>query len=385
MSLRWLIGILILVAIAAGGWLLLRPVVTVPTVSANLITTGGIPDTSGFARVTDPNGMSFPEAFGAHSDYRTEWWYYTGNVQTESGRAFGYQFTLFRRALIADPAARDSAFATSDVYMAHFALTDGEAGEFYDYERFQRGAAETAGAVASPYHVWLDDWEVVEGESGVYTMRAYGDEVAIDFTLEAMKPPARHGNNGVSQKGDDVGNASYYYSQSSLATTGTVTVQGESFAVTGNSWKDHEYGTSVLALNAVGWDWFSLQLSDNTELMFYRIRTADGGIQANSLGSYIREDGSVEILALDNFEAEVLETWNSPATGGTYPVKWRLSLPDNDIELTVTALIPNQEVNLSVRYWEGAVTLEGTKGGVPITGLGYMELTGYDGQPVPSL
>ncbi len=383
---RWLIALLILIGIGAGVWGWLRPAASGMEVSANLIATNDTPpDPTGFALVTDPNGMTFPDAFGPHPEYQTEWWYYTGNLQTDDGRPFGFQFTIFRRALTPNAPARTADFATNDVYMAHFAVTDGEAGQFYDHERFQRGAANAAGASAVPYRVWLDDWEVIETKPGSYSLKADADEVAIDLALTALKPPARNGNNGLSQKADEIGNASYYYSQTRLETSGTVTVQGQSFTVSGFAWKDHEYGTSSLAANAVGWDWFSLQLSDNTEVMYYQIRTDDGGLEPNSLGTYVSDDGSVTVLELEDFEATPLDTWTSPTTGGVYPVQWRLRLPDQGLDLTITPLIPNQELNVSVVYWEGAVVVEGTRNGQPISGRGYVELTGYNGSRVPSV
>lgn len=383
---QWLIGILLLIGIGVGVWAWLRPSTDATAVSASLIASNDAPpDTTGFALVTDPNGMTFPDAFGPHPEYQTEWWYYTGNLQTAEGRPFGFQFTIFRRALTPNPPDRTAEFATNDVYMAHFTVTDGQAGQFYDNERFQRGAAGTAGATAEPYRVWLDDWEVMETGAESYFLKASAEEVAIHLALTALKPPARNGNNGLSQKADAVGNASYYYSQTRLETAGTVTIQGQSYQVTGLSWKDHEYGTSSLAANAVGWDWFSLQLSDNTEVMYYQIRTDDGSLEPNSLGSFIQEDGSVTVLELDDFEAEPLETWTSPTTGSVYPVKWQLRLPEQGLDLTITPLIPNQELNVSVVYWEGAVLVEGTRNGQPISGRGYVELTGYNGSRVPSV
>lgn len=344
------------------------------------------PDSTGFARVTDPNGLTFPDAFGAHPDYQTEWWYYTGNVQTKEGRPFGFQFTIFRRSLIPEKPERTSEFATRDIYMAHFTVTDGAAGKFYDNERFQRGAGGAAGAQAEPYHVWLDDWAVEGRGAGRYQIRAVAEEVAIEFTLESLKPPALHGLNGLSQKSSLAGNASYYYSQTRLKTTGVVTVEGQSYDVSGLAWKDHEYGTSVLEEDvAVGWDWFSLQLSDGRELMYFQIRTKDGGIESASSGSLILEDGSIQLLTHKELQLEVESTWTSPETGAVYPSGWRLTIPSQQIELTIKPLIPNQELNVSAVYWEGAVTVEGRAAGLPISARGYVELTGYGGAAVPSV
>lgn len=383
---RWLIVLLVVVGLGAGGWWWLRPASGGTTVSANLIPSNDAPpDTAGFALATDPNGMTFPDAFGPHPDYQTEWWYYTGNLQTAEGRPFGFQFTIFRRALTPDAPERTADFATNNIYMAHFTITDGEAGQFYENERFQRGAAGAAGAVATPYQVWLDDWQVMETEAGQYRLRAVAAEVAIDVEMIARKAPARNGENGLSRKAAGEGNASYYYSQSRLETSGTITVKGQPYSVTGFAWKDHEYGSSSLGDGAIGWDWFSLQLTDNSEVMLFQIRNRDGSIEPASSGSYILADGSVETFALDGFTLETLATWRSPTLGGDYPAKWRLVLPNQGLDLTITPLIPDQELNLSVTYWEGAVLVEGSKDGQPISGRGYVELTGYGGARIPSV
>ncbi len=383
---RRLLIILALLATTVGGfYLALRPAAP-PRASASLIApASAAPSTEGFARATEPGALRFPDAFGAHPDYQTEWWYYTGNLESETGRRFGYQFTIFRRSLVPQAAQRASDFATTSVYMAHFTVTDAQAGAFYANERFERGGGGAAGAQAAPYEVWLDDWVVEETAPGVYRMRAVADEVAIDLTLQALKPPALHGLAGLSPKSGEPGNASYYYSQTRLATEGTVTVAGEPFAVSGLSWKDHEYGTSSLADNAVGWDWFSLQLSDGRELMYFQVRTEDGGVEPASSGSLILEDGSVVPLARDEVQIEVLAQWTSPESGGSYPARWRLSVPSQGIELTLTPLIPNQELNVSATYWEGAVDAAGSADGQPITARGYIELTGYAGGRAPSV
>ncbi|HEX8681166.1 MAG TPA: lipocalin-like domain-containing protein [Ardenticatenaceae bacterium] len=388
MNRRGWIAILVLVValVGAGAWVARRPARANNEVRSSLIETmGGPVEAEGFARATDPAGMSFPDAFGPHPSYQTEWWYYTGNVQTAEGRAFGYQFTIFRRSLTPSAPERESAFATNDVYMAHFAVTDAGGSRFFENERFQRGGGGAAGAQAEPYRVWLDDWSVEEIEPEVYRMRAQAEEVMIDFTLRSAKPPARHGNNGLSQKSGEVGNASYYYSQTRLETTGTLAIGEQRFEVGGLSWKDHEYGTSSLAENAAGWDWFSLQLSDGRELMYFQIRTVDGGVEPASSGSLVLEDGTVRPLAREAVQVEVLETWTSPESGGVYPAKWLLRVPSEGIELTITPLIPDQELNVSATYWEGAVVAEGSAGGQPITARGYIELTGYAGERAPSV
>lgn len=397
MQTRLILAILVIFIIAMGGYFIPRSAPEVTEVRASLLMGNDDPadpsfrgaSLEGFARAMEPDGLTFPDAFGPHSDYQTEWWYYTGNVQTAEGRPFGFQFTIFRRSLIPEEPRRLSNFGTRELYMGHFALTDGEAGEFYHHERFQRGAGGAAGAQAVPYQVWLDDWAVEEVEEGLYRMRAQGDvakghdKVAIDFMLQALKPPALHGDNGLSQKSEELGNASYYYSQTRLETTGTVTVNGQAYEVSGLSWKDHEYSTSALDKETLGWDWFALQLSNERELMYYQLRNKDGSLEEATSGSIILEDGTVVPLTLDEVQVEVLDSWTSPKTGSSYPSGWRLRVPSQEIELTVTPITPNQELNVSVIYWEGAVMVEGTIAGEAITGRGYVELTGYDGQAVP--
>lgn len=340
---------------------------------------GTAPSLEGFVRVTEPLPVEFPRDHGPHPEYRLEWWYYVGNLVTAEGRRFGYQLTFFRNAITPTAAERASNWGTNQVYMAHFALSDIEADEFHAQDRYTRGAADLAGAQAEPYRVWLEDWSVEEVAPGVERLRAVHDGVAIDLTLDWVKPAALHGNAGLSQKGAEVGNASMYYSLTRLATRGTVTVGDETFDVTGASWMDHEYGTSALGKDAVGWDWFALQLDDGSELMLYRIRRDDGTYEPQSSGSLIAPDGTVTPLAADDVQIDVLDTWQSPGTGTTYPARWRIAVPRASLTLEVTPRMSDQELRLATTYWEGAVSITGTRANQPITGQGYVELTGYNG------
>ena len=350
-------------------------------VSARVIGEGS--DATGFARVEGNPDLTFPAAQGPHPDYQTEWWYYTGNLQTEDGRRFGYQLTFFRRALepADDRVARGSDWAAEQVYMGHFAVTDVAGRQHLEFERLSRGAAGLAGAQAEPYHVWLQDWAVEQTGPDAYQITAQDEGIALDLTLVEGKPPALHGKQGYSQKGPEAGNASAYYSQTRLLANGTVTVDGKSYPVTGLSWMDHEYSTSALSDGQIGWDWFSIQLDDNTELMLYQIRRDDGSIDPYSRGSHI--DAQSQVTGLDrsagDFEIEVLDTWTSPDSGAVYPSGWRVTVPEYGLDLTIEPLLADQEMNLSTVYWEGAVRVEGTRSGQAISGVGYVELTGYDG------
>jgi predicted secreted hydrolase len=336
---------------------------------------------AGFLRADGSDTLTFPEDHGAHLDYQTEWWYFTGNLETDAGRHFGYQLTFFRRALIpdSDRPKRESAWAADQVYMAHFALTDVEGSEFNSFERFTRGSTNLAGVMADPFAVWLEDWSVEEIESGVYQMRASQEGLKLDLRLIDSKGPVLHGDRGYSQKGPETGDASYYYSLTRLESSGTVQISEDIFQVNGESWMDHEYSTSALSEGQIGWDWFSIQLDDNSELMVFQIRQADGSVDAYSSGTWIAPDGSVTKLAREEFRIEVEDTWRSPHSGAVYPSTWSIGVPELGLNLHLEPFLADQELNLSYSYWEGAVRVQGSRMGTQVNGHGYVEMTGYAG------
>jgi predicted secreted hydrolase len=358
--------------------LLLTACVAAPT-PAPLDSPLPTPDVSGFARVTGPQPFELPDALGPHPDYQTEWWYYTGILRTDEGRTFGYQLTFFRRAMTPPDSLpeRASDWATNDVYMAHFALSDVKDGQFQAHQRYARGAAGLAGAQADPYRVWLYDWSVEEVDDGVYRLRASQEDLTLDLTLTDERGIVLQGEEGYSPKGPEPGNASIYYSQPRLQSQGTVDVDGQRFDVAGLSWMDHEYGTSALGPDLVGWDWFGLHLGDAGELMLFQLRRADGGVDPFSSGAYIPPDGPPIQLGADDFTLTTLETWTSPHSGARYPARWRLRIPAIGLDVEISPLLADQELNLSYAYWEGAVSVEGEKDGQPLSGEGYMELSGY--------
>ncbi len=354
-------------------------------ISASVVEAMRAPDDANFARVFAPMDFSFPRDHGAHPEYRTEWWYYTGNLTAADGTPFGFQLTFFRSALTPEMPVRASTLASNQVYMAHFALTDGGRGAHESFDRYSRGAGELAGAVGEPaYRVWLEDWAAEEIAPGVQrlTARAEGEDgpVAIDLTLRETRAPVLHGIDGLHQKGPEAGNASYYYSLVGLETTGTVTSAGRSVEVTGRSWMDHEFGTSALTAGAVGWDWFSVQFDNDAILMLYEIRLADGGVNPNIKGTLIWPDGVQQMVSENDFELTPTGTWTSPRTNITYPSGWALVFPDLDIDLTITPLLADQEMDVSFVYWEGAIDVTGVMRGEAVTGRGYAELTGYGEQ-----
>ena len=354
-----------------------------PTPSANtgLRLLGGEP-ADGFARATGPRDFVFPADHGSHPAYRIEWWYFTGNVATERGRHFGFELTFFRYALAPPVDRREgaSAWRTEQVWMAHFALTDTANGRFIARERLTRDALELAGAESEPLRIWVKDWSATAvGDSADSELRLFArdDATALTLTLTPTVLPVPQGDNGFDVKGAGVGNASYYYSVPRLEAQGDVTIDGESVAVNGLAWLDREWSTSSLDPGTVGWDWFALHLSDGGSLMFYRLRSVDGEATGFSAGTLVRADGVRTRLAANDVTLTPLEYWTSPTTGARYPVVWRLVAARAGISLDIEPYLNNQELDLSVRYWEGAVRARGDGPGGPLTAQGYLELAGY--------
>jgi len=348
--------------------------------TAQPVALGDVGDATGFTRALAPHPFTFPVDHGPHADYQTEWWYYTGNLTTTAGQHVGYQLTIFRRGLTPGQPGRQSDLGTNQVYFAHLAFTDVAAGSHTAFERFSRGALDLAGASGAPYHVWLEDWRVeslVADGSAVHLLARAGSQ-ALDLDFRSTKPIVAHGDQGLSPKSAAVGNASYYLSYTHLATTGHVTLaNGQNVIVTGDSWFDHEWSTTALGPGAIGWDWFSLQLSDGRELMWFQIRHQDGSLESVSGGTLVSTDGSPRRLALGEVTVDVLNHWRSPTSGAMYPAQWHIDVPSAQMSIDVVPWLADQENRVSFAYWEGAVRLSGTSGGVAMTGNGFVEMTGY--------
>ena len=342
---------------------------------------------SGFLAADGSRPLTFPQDFGAHEDYRTEWWYYTGNLQTPEERHFGFELTIFRVGL-QPPTVElpsDSQWYDRSIYLAHFALSDIAEERFYAFERYTRPGPGLAGAQADPYQVWIEDWSVTEQASAVYRLQAAEEGISLDLTLSDEIGVILHGENGYSRKGESVANASYYYSQPRLRADGFVQIDDVNYQVSGLVWKDHEFSTSVLDENQIGWDWFSLQFEDGSALMIFQLRERGGGISASSSGTFIAPDGTSQTLQETDFEITVLDNWQSPHTQGVYPARWEIQLHEPDCLLRVQPWMADQEIHFpAVTYWEGAVHFEGSCNGTPASGNGYVELTGYAGNlPLP--
>lgn len=326
----------------------------------------------------------FPRDHGSHPEFRTEWWYFTGNLRDPSNNRLGYQLTFFRQGVVLKAKDPIHPWAIRDVYLAHFALTDVSTGQFWYAERVSRQGPGIAGASENGMDVWLLNWAAkMEGNRIKIAARHQGMELSLD--LLPRKPLVFHGKNGLSQKGPREGQASYYFSYTNMTTEGWIkTPQSQStIPVKGTSWFDHEFGSNQLAPDQAGWDWFSLHLSDGQELMVYFLRRKDGTIEPSSSGTLVNRSGESFHLKFSAIHHEVLDTWKSPKSGGRYPSRWRMKVPTAGIELELASLVPSQELltegSTGVIYWEGAVAGKGISKGRPISCEGYVELTGYAG------
>jgi predicted secreted hydrolase len=377
---RWWLALVMPVIAAACSEPIAEP--STAAASTGLRFLGG-DGAGGFARARVARDFVFPADHGSHPEFRTEWWYFTGNLATASGRHFGFELTFFRYALAGSSPnaerANASAWRTEQIWMAHFAVTDTANGRFIARERLTREALGLAGAQADPLRVWVKDWSATgeaTDEELLLRLEASDDDVALGLRLASTMPSVAQGDRGLDAKGAGEGNASYYYSVPRLAADGDITVGGETLAVTGLAWLDREWSTSSLEPGTVGWEWFALHLSDGGSLMFYRLRTANGAASPFSGGSLVSPDGARTRLGADEVEVVPVGYWTSE-TGVRYPVSWRLTAPKAGIALEIEPYLANQELDLSVRYWEGAVRAVGTGPEGALSAQGYLELAGY--------
>ena len=338
-------------------------------------------DTTGFATATLPGAIRLPRDHGEHPEFRTEWWYLTGNLEDREGRRYGYQFTLFRLASAPERTSHPSAWHTNQLYLAHATLADIDGERFLQEQRAARGALGLAGVTAAPLAAWVDDWRL-EGDPACadcarFRVRVRAKGFAYDLELTSARPPVLHGDQGLSYKDREGNNASYYYSLTRLQSTGELVVDGQPVAVTGASWFDHEWSTSTLTREQSGWDWFALQLADGSELMLFQVRSREDAARHFIDGTFVARDGSRRALGGSEIRIGVTAWWRSPRSDVEYPAGWRLVIPAIAADLAVAPLMANQEVDLALRYWEGAVSVSGELGGKPVGGRGYAELTGY--------
>ena len=340
-----------------------------------------------YLSITGPCNLKFPKDHGAHPGYRTEWWYYTGNLRSETGDLYGFQLTFFRRQISppgADKALPNppSAWRTQQIYLAHAAVSDVAGKRHLQAELVSREALTMAGVLRRPPEtvVYLKNWSAHIGTEA-QVLNVDTDEFSYELTLKPVKPPVLHGRAGYSLKGSSPERASCYYSYTRHAVEGQLTIGGKTIAVRGQGWMDHEFSTAFLEPGLKGWDWFSLQLSDRTEIMLFLLRTDGGGISAVSGGTFVDPEGNTRAIGKDEFAVTILDTWKSPHSKAVYPSRWRLRVFPYSLDLTINPNLANQEMRSSgstgVTYWEGSVSIRGTRDVNQINGQGYVELTGY--------
>lgn len=343
----------------------------------------GARDVAGYERATGVPQLSFPRDHGPHDGFRTEWWYWTGNVADDAGRAFGFELVFFRQALHPMDASttRDAALASRELVLAHAAVTDVDGNRFLADEQMLRRDQLRAGMRIDDMGptLWCGDWRAepvaaapMPDRFPPMRLQSRGDAFAFDLAVEAQKPIVLQGDRGLSQKSSEPGNASIYYSATRLSAKGTIEVDGRAFPVTGLAWCDREWSTSALGDGQVGWDWFSLQFEDGCELTWYQLRRRDGSIDPQSQGTWIQKDGASERLSAAEVTCEPVGAWTAADGRASYPAKWRLRSHKLALDVEVTPRVADQELRTRVRYWEGAVTARGS-----CVGVGYLEMTGY--------
>ena len=351
-------------------------------------------DATEYLSITGPCNLEFPRDHGAHPGHRTEWWYFTGNLHSPNGNLFGFQLTFFRRQ-ISPPGADNewpdppSAWRTQQIYLAHAAVSDVAQKRHLHADLISRGALKLAGVEQRPLQttVYLKSWSARIG-SETQVLEVDTDEFAYKLFLTPEKPPVLHGRAGYSLKGSSPERASCYYSYSRLDVSGSLTLGDNAFSVSGQGWMDHEFSSESLEPGIIGWDWFSLQLSDRTEIMLFFLRTSDGRISPVSGGTFVDPVGRSTVLGKDDIAVTTLDTWKSSHSKAVYPSRWRLQVLPYTLDLFIFPNLADQEMLTSestdVTYWEGSVSIRGTKEATPIQGLGYVELTGYaEGFDVP--
>ncbi len=324
---------------------------------------------------------AFPYDHFAHPGFRTEWWYFTGNVRSPDGRDFGYELTFFRQGRHPQPEPASGVWDSGELYLAHLALTDIGAQRFRHSERLNRAGPGLAGADRETRRIWNGNWSVRLVGNRNWELQAVHPDFTLHLHLVSEKAPVLHGENGIHRKSAGVGKASHYISLTRLRTSGELVLEGKRFAVNGSSWMDHEFFTHSMSDEQTGWDWFSIQLNDGTELMLYRLRNRDGGVDPFSGGTFVARDGQATRLQWKDIAFRNTAAWKSPESGAVYPVSWEIAFPRLGLSLAAQPRMQAQELRSERRigpsYWEGAMRFSGARDGKPVSGVGYLELTGY--------
>ncbi|MBX9689776.1 MAG: hypothetical protein K2X27_23910 [Candidatus Obscuribacterales bacterium] len=340
----------------------------------------GIPALKKYAPALPGYKFRFPDDHRSHNNFKTEWWYYTGHLNSKDGKEFGFELTFFRSAVPIQDGVKSGPWRMDNIYMTHFALTDVQQKRFFHKEKLCRPGLTNAGADQLELNLRTENWTAARKDNAHYLSASDGD-CAIKLRLEESRNPVIHGQNGVSQKASCLGCASHYYSFSRMPLKGEIISFGKKYEVEGIAWMDHEFGSNQLTSEQIGWDWYSIQLNDNSELMLYLMRLKNGKFDPNSSGTIVYADGKTKHLNLNAYVVDTTSFWKSSKTGAVYPSAWRIKIDDEKIDLKIEALVSDQELasdRSAISYWEGSCKVSGSKQGKPVAGRAYVELTGYD-------
>lgn len=338
---------------------------------------------SGFSFAESVRNFHFPTDHLAHKDFRSEWWYFTGNLRDKNEREYGFDLTVFRFGLKPEQSADLSPFRSSQIFLAHFAIADVERKQYLSDEKFSRELVGVTGISEEPFKIQIENWSItqIDNQNEHWALVADNRDYSINLNLEAIRPVVLQGEHGLSRKSAKPGNASYYYSIPKLTVEGAIKIGNDDIAVTGSAWFDREWSTSALEVGQVGWDWFGLHIANDMELMFYQIRQANGKPSLESHGVLILDNGAREIKLGHQVKLTPLRYWTSEKTRARYPIKWRLSVAEESLDIIISAKFNAQQWDGTFVYWEGAVTTNGVFRGREINGQGFLEMTGYDVRP----
>jgi predicted secreted hydrolase len=330
-------------------------------------------------------GVELPRDLYAHPGAQTEWWYYTGHMQTVRGRRFGFELVFFKRRTDLDRfGVVPLRLIGNPLYLAHFAVTDEARASFRYAHRKSANRLFDLPARASErrYELQLGDWSVREANDAHVLRATLGADLIFEATLRPQKPAALNGYQGIGVSFKDEGEASRYFSYTRMHAEGRITWRGETEACTGAAWMDREFGTWRTTEKQQGWDWFSVQLATGAEVMVYHLRDSRGRASAFSSGTFVDAQGNWTHLTFSDFTLEATDHWRSPHTGAVYPSGWRLRVPRFGVDVTLTPVLADQELDTRgttmIVYWEGACAVAGRHGDTDTEGRAYVELVGYD-------
>lgn len=336
-----------------------------------------------FKDVKPGKTFEFPRDHGAHPEYPTEWWYFTGHLESKEKRTYGFELTFFRVSI--DPILRSGTWGVNSLYLAHAAITDDRGQKYFYEKRTRRPSLKRAGAKNKLLHVWLDTWQAKLQKDGsielVFDLVDRDRALFLSLSLHPRKAPVLQGDAGYSQKGDDPGDASYYISYTRLLGDGELRIDNTVESVSASAWMDHEILSSKPNDEEIGWDWFAIQLDNGWECMLYHLKR-DKKVSSHSSGSCISPAGEKTVLTVDDYILIPLSQWRSSQSGVTYPSGWKIEILPLKMELELQPTVKDQELyskeSASRTYWEGRHTVSGQFSKRDTTGNAYVELVGYN-------